>query len=261
MLRATVTALAAILALAGCGSPDAPASASVVRVAAASDLTLALDALADLLADERPDVELRITYGSSGQFAQQLRNGAPFDLFLSADAAYVDGLVEDGLARPEDAFPYAVGRLVTWYPDEAPTSLGLPGLADASIRTVAIAHPEHAPYGRAALAAIESTGLGPVLDSKLVFGENVAQAAEFARTGHAAAAIIALSLVVAGPPSDTGTCAAVPLDLYPRLDQSGVVLSDAEDPEAAEAVRDLILSPPGRDVLEGFGFFLPDEAP
>lgn len=261
MIRAALAAAAAALALAGCGSPAAGPTDSVVRVAAASDLTFALDGLADLLAVEHPDIVLRVTYGSSGQFAQQLRNGAPFDLFLSADSAYVDGLVAEGLARPQDAFRYAVGRLVTWYPSLAPSAPDIAGLADPSIRTVAIANPDHAPYGRAALAALESAGLSSVVGPKLVRGENVAQAAEFARTGNADAAVIALSLVIAGPLSEQGTWAEVPLDLYPRLDQSGVVLAAAEDPGSAEAVRNLILSEQGREVLQRFGFSRPDDSP
>ncbi|MHB1165756.1 MAG: molybdate ABC transporter substrate-binding protein [Candidatus Nanopelagicales bacterium] len=261
MIRAAMAAVAATLALAGCGSPAAGPPDSVVRVAAASDLAFALDGLADLLAAEHPGIELRVTYGSSGQFAQQLRNGAPFDLFLSADSAYVDVLVADGLARRQDAFAYAVGRLVTWYPSLPPPDPGIAGLAHPSIRTVANATPPPAPSGRAAMAALDSAGLGAAVGPKLVRGENVAQAAEFARTGNADAAIIALSLVVAGPLSDQGTWAEVPLDLYPRLEQSGVVLAAAEDRASAEAVRDLILSEQGRQVLQRFGFSLPDESP
>lgn len=233
-----------------------------VTIAAASDLKFALDEIADLVAEQDPDVTLKITYGSSGQFVQQIRNGAPFDLYLSADRAYVDDLVDEGLADPADVFPYAVGRLVTWYPQGAPGGApDLASLADPALRTVAIANPDHAPYGRAAVAALESAGLGDAIAPKLVLGENVAQAAEFARTGNADAAVVALSLVLADPVRDLGEWTEVPLDSYPRLDQAGAVLAGAEHPEAARLVRDVITGDAGQAILEDYGFFLPSESP
>ena len=233
-----------------------------VTIAAASDLKFALDEIADLVAAQDPDVTLRITYGSSGQFVQQIRNGAPFDLYLSADRAYVDDLVDEGLADPADVFAYAVGRLVTWYPQGAPGGAAdLATLADPAVRTVAIANPDHAPYGRAAVAALESSGLSDAIAPKLVLGENVAQAAEFARTGNADAAVVALSLVLADPVRNLGEWTEVPLDSYPRLDQAGAVLTGAEHPEAARLVRDVITGDAGRAILEDYGFFLPSESP
>jgi len=258
---------AAALALSACSSTDnggdtAAGGPQSVTIAAASDLKFALDEIADLVTEQDPDVTLKLTYGSSGQFVQQIRNGAPFDLYLSADRAYVDDLVDEGLADAADVFPYAVGRLVTWYPQGAPGGTpDLATLADPSVRTVAIANPEHAPYGRAAVAALESAGLSEAIAPKLVLGENVAQAAEFARTGNADAAVVALSLVLADPVRDLGEWSEVPLDSYPRLDQAGAVLAGAEHPEAARLVRDVITGPAGRAILEDYGFFLPEESP
>lgn len=248
--------MALVAGVAGCSAPS-PAT-GIVRIAAASDLKFALDEITDALASEHPELTLRTTYGSSGQFVQQLRNGAPFDVYLSADATYVQQLVDAGLADRRDVFPYAIGRLVTWFPEEVPTAgAGLDALADESIRTVAIANPEHAPYGRAAISALESVGVLDAVQSKLVLGENVAQAAEFVRSGNADAGIVALSLVLSDPLRGVGSWSAVPLDSYPRLDQAGVVLAGAGDPRAAAIVRAAILGPEGRAVLADYGFSLP----
>lgn len=261
-MRVVACALAMALAvgIAGCSAPSD--ATGTVRVAAASDMKFALDEIIEQVEREHPELEISVTYGSSGQFVQQLRNGAPFDVYLSADAAYVQDLVDDGLADARDAFPYAVGRLVTWFPVGAPTpDAGIGALADESIRTVAIANPDHAPYGKAAMAALDSAGVRGVVEEKLVLGENVAQAAEFARSGNADAGIVALSLVLSDPLRGVGSWTEVPLDTYPRLDQSGVVLSGAVDPAAAGIIREALISQEGRAVLAEYGFFLPDQAP
>lgn len=257
VLALTVAALAAV-GIAACSPPP---DATTVTIAAASDLKFALDDITALLAVQHPEVTVKATYGSSGQFVRQIRSGAPFDLYLSADKSYVAELTDAGLAEPGDVFDYAVGRLVTWYPGGSPAQDGLAGLVDPAIRTVAVANPEHAPYGRAAVAALESAGLTADVTPKLVLGENVAQAAEFARTGNADAAIIALSLVLSDPLRDVGHWTEVPLDAYPRLEQAGTVLADARNPEAARLVRDVIVSDAGRSILREYGFTLPGDDP
>ena len=258
-LRAIVLALAAAtLALAGCATPSAGERPSVT-VAAAADLKFAFDEIVDLLATEHPDLDVTVTYGSSGQFVQQIRNGAPFDIYLSADRAYVQDLVDDGLADPGEVFDYAIGRLVAWYPGATDSSVTVDRLADPSVRSVAIANPEHAPYGRAAMAALDSLGLRADVEPKLVLGENVSQAAEFARTGNADAAIVALSLVLADPVRDVGAWVEVPLDAYPTLEQAGTVLAEAEHPDAARLVRDTMLGDAGRAILAEYGFSLPTD--
>lgn len=254
--------LAASVGIVACSAPASSADATgTVRIAAAADLRFALDEITALVEREHPELDVTTTYGSSGQFVQQLRDGAPFDLYLSADRAYVQDLVDAGLARSDDVFPYAIGRLVTWFPEGAPESgAGIEGLADDAVRTVAIANPEHAPYGRAALAALDSAGLRTAVDPKLVLGENVAQAAEFARSGNADAGIVALSLVLSDPLRGLGSWTEVPLASYPRLDQAGVVLADAADPAAADVVRAAMLGPEGRAILAEYGFSLPGDA-
>jgi molybdate transport system substrate-binding protein len=248
----------------GCGGPASsapgPTAGTVVRVAAASDLRFALEEVADLVASEHPDVELAVTYGSSGQFAQQIGNGAPFDLFLSADLAYPQHLVEEGLAEAGDVFSYGVGRLVLWAAEESPVDPGegLAVLADPAVRTVAIANPEHAPYGRAAVEALRAEGVWDVVEPKLVLGENVSQAADFVRSGNADAGVVALSLALAPSAKDEGRWVEVPLELFSPLEQGGVVLAGAQDPAAARAVRDVLRGEEGRAALASHGFSLAD---
>ncbi len=176
----------------------AAAGTSVVRVAAASDLKFALDELEGVLAEQHPDVELKLTYGSSGTFLQQISNGAPFDVFLSADLEYPAELVDQQLASGEDVFEYAAGRLVVWTPEGSAVDPadGLRALARRDVRRVAIANPEHAPYGRAAVAAMKHAGVYDEVRRKLVLGESVAQAADFVHSGGADAGVVAMSLVL-----------------------------------------------------------------
>jgi molybdate transport system substrate-binding protein len=251
-----VRALSALLAtgllaagLVGCTST----STERVTVAAAADLRYALDEIVALAQQSNADVEYAVTYGSSGQFLQQIVNGAPFDLYLSADLTYPQQLVDDGKAT--DPFRYATGRLVLWVPEGSTLdpSDGLGILRDAG--RISIANPEHAPYGRAAVAALTSAGVYDDVSDRLVLGENVAQAAEFVTTGNADAGIVALSLVLSDPLRDVGTWWEIPADSFPTIEQGGVLLTDSA---AARDLRDLITGPTGRDILARYGFTLPE---
>ncbi|UER54806.1 molybdate ABC transporter substrate-binding protein [Kineosporiaceae bacterium SCSIO 59966] len=244
------------LAAVGCGPADdasSPADPAVVRVAAASDLQLALP---EVLEEIDPDVEVAVTYGSSGQFVQQIVNGAPFDLYLSADTGYVDRLVEAEAAKDADTFTYATGRLVLWVPQASPIdpNEGLDVLTDPGVRRVALANPEHAPYGRAAAAALTAAGLDDDLADRIVLGENVSQTLDLVASGGADAGIVAASLVAAGPMADQGRWWQLPPSAHPPLVQGGAVLSGARDVEAAHAVREALLSAEGQDILRRYGF-------
>ena len=252
-----------ILGAAGCGS-DAAESASgggqnTVRIAAASDLQAALEDIADEFKKQEHDFNLSTTYGSSGTFYTQLSNGAPFDLYLSADLTYADQLVEAGKADEADVFRYAVGRLVLWAAKDSPIDVeqGLAGLDTSDLVRLSIANPEHAPYGVAAVAAMKEAGVYDAVVDKLVLGENVAQAAEFASSGNAQAGIIALSLALTPELQERGSYTEIPLDSYPTIDQGGVVMSDARDPDAARAFRDFLTSDEGEAILKRYGFYLP----
>jgi molybdate transport system substrate-binding protein len=252
--------IAALVAVSTCACAGGPRPARrLVRVAAAADLNVALG---DLIARFRAshEVDVSVSYGSSGTFYAQLLSQAPFDLFLSADVEYPRQLAARGLIVEGTEFVYAIGRLVVWVPAGSPLDIGggLPALAGPSIAHVAIANPEHAPYGRAAIAALRSAGAYDAIGPKLVFGENVAQALQFAQTGAADAAIVALSLALSPTLKDHGRFTEVPADLHPRIEQGGAILKWAADVDAARALRAYVLGAEGRSVLRQYGFSLPE---
>jgi len=229
-----------------------------VRVAAAADLNAALgDVIAGFTASRNIDVS--VSYGSSGTFYAQLINRAPFDLFLSADIAYPRQLAAQGLTVPGTEFTYATGRIVLWVPNASAIDVsgGLPALTSDRVAHIAIANPEHAPYGRAAVAALTHAGLYDRLKSKLVFGESVAQAMQFVSTGAADAGIVALSLAVAPGTKDKGRRFDIPVADYPPIEQGGVILQWAADVEAARAFRAHLTGAQGQAVLKQYGFSIP----
>jgi len=260
-------ALSAALA-SGCNRNDVdsatrsvrPASDRVVGVAAAADLKYALDEIVAEFQKSHPAIKVSVTYGSSGNFFSQLANKAPFDIFFSADIDYPNKLIAAGLASENSRFNYAVGRIVVWVPKDSPIDvekLGIESLAQTSVKKIAIANPEHAPYGRAAEAAMKKLGVYERVKDQLVLGENIAQAAQFVETGAADIGIIALSLAMAPAMKDKGKYWPVPLDAYPTLEQGGVILSWAKDPEATEQFKAFVTGSEGRASLKRYGFTLP----
>ena len=229
-----------------------------VRVAAAADLKWALEEVKAAFEQERPGTTLALTFGSSGNFHAQLLQKAPFDVFLSADVDYPRRLVEAGLAR--GLFTYAVGHLVLWAPNASPLRLekvGLDSVKAPFVWKLALANPRHAPYGRAAEAALRASGLWEGVQDKLVLGENVSQAAQFVETGSADLGLIALSLALSPRMKDKGRYWPVPQGRYPRLVQGGVVLDWAQDPEAARAFTAFLAGPKGAAILARCGFEAP----
>lgn len=238
---------------------DRPAQAAekVVRVAAAADLKFAFDEIREAFQRQHPDIEVVVTYGSSGNFYSQLSNRAPFDIFLSADLDYPRRLIQQGLALAESEFSYAVGFIVVWVQRASPIGvekLGIQALLDPAARRIAIANPRHAPYGRAAEAAIKKLGVFEKVQDRLVYGENITQTAQFVESGAADIGIISHSLAVAPALRDKGRYWEVPSDAYPRLEQGGVILSWAEDRAAADALRSFVLGDDGKSILGRYGF-------
>ena len=256
--------VAALAVVWGCGrsTPQGGSPPAVVRIAAAADLRFALDELTALFGKEHSNIAVSVSYGSSGTEYAQLLNRAPFDLFLSADVTYPRQLAERGLTLPDAEFTYAVGRIVLWVPAASPVDiakLGMSALAAPGIAHVAIANPEHAPYGRAAEAAMRSAGVYDLVKPKLVFGENVSQALQFVQSGAADIGIVAFSLALSPTVADAGRFWEVPLDTYPRIEQGGTILQWASNPDAAHSFRSFMLGANGRAVLKRCGFFLPGE--
>ena len=242
----------------GLNREAAPGAAASVRVAAAADLKFALDDVAARLASRRPAIRVEAIYGSSGSMHAQLRQRAPYDVYLSADVAYPRDLVSRGIGDERDLFTYAVGRLVVWVPTRSVLPVERDGLvALRGARRIAIANPRHAPYGQAADAALRGAALRDSLGPKLVLGENVAQAAQFVQSGAADAGIIARSLALAPAMRATGRFWDVPEDLYPPLTQGGLILPWARSRAGAETLRDHLLSDEGRQLLASYGFGLP----
>jgi molybdate transport system substrate-binding protein len=251
-------ALLALLALPVLAAPT-QAPSRTLRVAAAANLKTAAEALKVGFEAEQPGVQVVLTLGASGTFVAQLENGAPYDLFLSADREYPSKLIERGLAAAADERVYAIGTLVLWLPPGSRVDAeqrGLAALADPAVRRIALANPAVAPFGRAAQAALRAAGVEAAVKDKLVLGTSVAQAAQFATTGAVDAALLPASLVEARELSG-GRGIPVPQALYPRLEQSGVVLSSAREPALARALLAFITGPKGRAILLKHGYALP----
>lgn len=258
---AAFAVLAALVMTAGAESFAERRPVRTVRIAAASDLRFAFEELTARLREIQPELDVQVTYGSSGTFFAQLINGAPFALFISADTDYPRQLAMRGLTLPGSEFTYAVGRLAVWVPKGSALNVekdGMQVLVDPRVVQVSIANPATAPYGRAAEAAMRRANVYDRVRPKIVLGENVAQALQFVQSGGADVGVVALSLASAPTVRDSGRYWTVPLDAYPRMDQGGVILRSAVDPDAARAVRAFLLGDEGRAILKRYGFFLPE---
>lgn len=259
--RLVAIALGAGLTLAvGCRGEPAPRRAQL-RIAAASDLNAALGDLTARFSASHP-VDVSVSYGSSGTFYAQLLNQAPYDLFFSADMDYPRQLAARGATLPGGEFEYGVGRLVVWVPSGSsidPKRDGLRALTSPAVQHVSMANPDHAPYGRAAVAALRAAGMYDAVRSKLVLGESVAQALQFVESGAADAGIVAMSLALGPAVRDKGKFGEIPAADYPRLDQEGTILRWAADVEAARAFRSFVVSGEGRAILRQYGFSMPGE--
>ena len=230
-----------------------------ITVAAASDLNYALKDLAARFEKKTGD-KVTLSFGSSGNLYSQIQGGAPYDLFFSADVAYGQKLAAAGLVESSSLRAYAIGHLVLWVPNGSsldPQRLEMNLLLQPSVQRIAIANPQHAPYGRAAMAALEHFGLKDKVASKLVFGENISQAAQFVQSGNAQAGLIALSLAVSPAMKTSGRYWELPTDSYRELQQGVAVLSASKHKPAAKAFLDYVLSAEGTAVLEQYGFRVP----
>lgn len=236
-----------------------PAHARPLLVAAASDLGYCIDELVGAYRKTAPDVEPKVSLGASGNFFAQIRNGAPFDVFLSADMDYPRQLGKLGAAEAGTLAPYAIGRIVLWSLDsQIDPARGLAALvADARVKRLAIANPVTAPYGRAAKAVLERDGLWDKVQAKLVVGENIAQTAQFVQTGNAQVGIVSYATLHATKLKGVGRHALLPLDGLPPIEQGAIVTkAGAANAHAAGFIR-FLKSPEARAILARNGFSLP----
>lgn len=234
------------------------ASAGQLTVAAAADLKFALDEIVAAYQKVHPQDRIQVVYGSSGKFHTQIQQGAPYDLYFSADIAYPQALVRDGHALGP-VRPYAFGRIVLWSRTRDASRMTLASLADPAIRRIAIANPKHAPYGKRAEEALRAAGLWQQVQPKLVFGENVAQTAQFVQTGNADVGIIALSLALNPVLAREGGHWTIPERLHAPLEQGYVITRRAADNPAARQFAAYMASPAARAVMARYGFVLPGE--
>lgn len=229
-----------------------------IRVAAAADLKFAIDELAKTF-ESKVGTRVDVTTGSSGNFFAQIQSSAPFDLFFSADMDYPKKLEASGFTEPGTLFEYALGQVVIWTPSTSLVNVAQDrwnALLDARIQKIAIANPALAPYGRAAVSALQKAGIYQQVKPKLVYGENISQAAQFVQSGNAQAGIIAHSLALS-PGMRDGKDWEIPADLYTPIRQGAVVLRSARNKAAAHEFLNFVKGTAGRAILEKHGFAIP----
>ncbi len=236
-----------------------PVSAEEIAVAAASDLNFAIKEVIGEF-EKQTGHRVKLSLGSSGNFYAQLQQGAPFDLYFSADIGYPKKLEEAGLTVPGSLYRYAVGRVVLWAPKTSSLDVakGLTVLREATIKKIAIANPKHAPYGRAAVAAMEHAQVYADVKDRLVLGENISQAAQFIESGACDVGIIALSLAMAPAMKSAGSYWEIPAEAHPPLEQGAAILKQSKHQELARAFLGFLQGPKGRETMIRYGFTLPN---
>jgi molybdate transport system substrate-binding protein len=241
--------------------PPAESANREINVAAAADLSSALQEVATNF-EKRTGVVVKLSFGASGALTQQIQNGAPFDVFFSADMDYPRQLIAGGQAESATLYRYAVGRLVLWVPSDSPLDVerkGIDVLLDPSVKKIAIANPQHAPYGRAAAATLKHYGLEEKVSDRLVLGENISQAAQFVESGNAQVGFVALAHAVAPAMQGKGKYWMVPAEAYPALDQGVVLISHSAHQSDAAAFLEYVKTAEVAAVLRRYGFSLPQQ--
>jgi molybdate transport system substrate-binding protein len=238
---------------------DKEKNSAALTVAGAADLSAALREIAEDY-ERKSGVQVKLSFAASGALTQQIQNGAPFDLFFSADMDYPRQLIAGGQAEGSSLYQYAVGKLVLWVPAESPLDVehkGVEVLLDPTVRKIAIANPEHAPYGRAAVAALKHFGMYDRLHDELVLGENIAQAAQFVESGNAQAGFVAMAHAVAPSMKGKGKYWVVPDGAYPALAQGLVVITRSQHKKEAAEFVDYVKTKEAADVWRKYGFEVP----
>lgn len=238
-------------------------AAQDLKVAAAADLSSVMPRLVATF-EKHAGIGVSVSLGSSGNFFAQIQNGAPFDVFLSADKSYPEKLQQAGLTEPGTLVEYARGKLVLWTPHGSPLRFAadknrnlmgdLSRLGAPEVRRIAIANPDHAPYGRAAVAVLQHYGIYDKIKAKLILGENISQTAQFAQSGNADAAFIAYSIALTPPMETRGQYLLLPQETYPPLDQAAVVTKSSTNKVYARQFVEFLRSADAQGILRQFGF-------
>jgi molybdate transport system substrate-binding protein len=249
-MKAVVVAI--VLALAACSSSS---SGQTVRVACASDLAKAMEEIAKEF-EARTKIKPVIDFGSSGLLSKQIEQGAPYFLFMAANKKFVDSTIKVGRCEEATSKMYARGRVVVWTPAGTQAPKTLAELADPRFEKIAIANPDHAPYGLAAKQALEKAGVWGQIESRIKLGPDVQTTMLYARRNEVQAALVALSLAVV---TDGGSFLKIEADMHEPLDQQLVVCGTGEEAEHARKLGEFINSREGREIMTRYGFVLPGE--
>ena len=247
------------LLLAGAMIFAASAHAGKITIAAAADLKFAMDEIVSTFQQAHSADQVDVIYGSSGKFHAQIQRGAPYDLYFSADIAFPRALAKAGFAASE-VRPYAVGRIVLWSAAMDARQMTLASLTDARVARVAIANPRHAPYGKRAVETLRASGLWDKVEPKLVYGENIAHAAQFVQSGNAQVGVIALALAVSPELAGKGGYWLIPDHLHAPLEQGFIITRRAQGNALAQRFADYMGRQAARAVMTRYGFVLPGEA-
>jgi len=250
---ALLAALLLTLICAATACKDTSPTPQELTVAAASDLAPAFEEIAHEF-ESSHKTKVILVFGSTGMLTRQLENGAPMDLFAAANVSYIDQLEQKGLIISDSKAIYARGRITLWTSSESTLRLEkISDLARPEVQRIAIANPDHAPYGLAARQALETAGVWNTMQHKLVYGDNIRQTLQYAETGNVEVAIVALSLSI---PSN-GRWSLIPEELHKPLDQGLAIMKDTKSEDAARAFAAFVGGPQGRAILQKYGFTFP----
>ena len=254
-VKALLNAALAAWLMVGSIAGNSQAVPRELTIAAAADLNFALKDIAARYEKETGH-KVKLSFGSSGNFYSQISNGAPFDLFFSADLEYPLRLQEAGFAEPNTLYQYATGKIVLWVRKDSKVDVqkGLTALLNPAIAHIAIANPEHAPYGKAAVAAMNHAGIYEKVRTKLVYGENISQPAQFVDSGNADAEIIALSLALAPAMREHGKYYLIPASDYPALEQGAIALKASGNKPMALDFLNFMRKPEILGLMRSYGF-------
>jgi len=230
-----------------------------ILIAAASNLRFAMHEICQGFQEANSSIQTKVSYGSSGNFFAQIKQGAPFDIFFSADATYPELLEKEGLTAKEMQKVYAVGKIVLWFPNEpkVDSDKGLQAVISPRVKKLAIANPRHAPYGRAAEESLRYYGLWEKVKGKLIYGENISQTAQFVHTGAADAGIIALSLAISPKMLHEGRYWIIPGESHSDIEQIYVVLKKGKGKKSIKKFLDFLHGEKGGKILSRYGFVIP----